>query len=211
MTLTVAPARADPFVSPQRISSDSIETLFTRAATANSFAPIPVSHEKLRAIWDLSKWPPTSANFQPLRVMFVQSAEARARLGEVMSEKNRPKTVAAPAVAVLAFDRSWPEHLATTTPHLAHLQQHYCDNEVPRIVAARENSWLQAGHFILAVRALGLAAGPMLGFDAPALDQEFFRDGRWGSLLVVNIGHPTVDSYRARLPRLDQSQTVRFV
>jgi hypothetical protein len=43
---------------------------------------------------------------------------------------------------------------------------------------------------LLAVRAQGLAAGPMGGFDAEALDADFFPDGRWRSILVVNIGHP---------------------
>lgn len=108
------------------------------------------------------------------------------------------------------FDRAWHENIATTTPHLAHLTEFFADNDDPRLETARNNSWLQAGYFILAVRAQGLAAGPMIGFDASAVDAEFFPDGRWGSFLVVNIGHPTEGSYRPRLPRLDQEHTVRF-
>ncbi|MCU1422556.1 MAG: malonic semialdehyde reductase [Microbacteriaceae bacterium] len=199
-----------PLVAPQRLSNDSLDTLFARAATANSFAPEPVTDEELRSIWDLAKWPPTSANFQPMRVLFVQSPEGRAALGESMNEGNRAKTLAAPAVAVLAFDRSWHENIPTTTPHLAHLTEFFAANEDPRLDAARNNSWLQAGYFILAVRALGLAAGPMGGFDAEAIDAHFFPDGAWGTFLVINIGHPTEGSYRARLPRLDQENTVQF-
>ena len=199
-----------PLVAPQRLSNTSLDTLFSRAATANSFAPEPVTDEELRSIWDLAKWPPTSANFQPMRVLFVQSAEGRAKLGERMNEGNRAKTLAAPAVAVLAVDRSWHENIPTTTPHLAHLTEFFAANEDPRLDAARNNSWLQAGYFILAVRALGLAAGPMGGFDAEAIDAEFFPDGAWGTFLVINIGHPTEGSYRARLPRLDQENTVQF-
>ncbi len=51
----------------------------------------------------------------------------------------------------------------------------------------------------------------MGGFDSDAMNAEFFEDGNWGSFLVVNIGHPTEDSYRPRLPRLEQELTVRFV
>jgi 3-hydroxypropanoate dehydrogenase len=200
----------DPLVAPQPLSAEGLETLFTRAATASTFAPTPVSDEELRSIWELAKWPPTAANFQPMRVTFVQSAEGRAKLGEFMNEGNRAKTLAAPAVAILAFDRSWHEHIATTTPHLAHMAEFFADNDDPRLDAARNNSWLQAGYFILAVRALGLAAGPMGGFNADAIDAEFFADGRWGTFLVINIGHPTEGSYRPRLPRLGEEHTVQF-
>jgi 3-hydroxypropanoate dehydrogenase len=200
----------DPLVAPQRLGDESLETLFTRAATANSFAPTAVTDDELRSIWELAKWPPTAANFQPMRVLFVQSPDGRAKLGEFMNDNNREKTIAAPAVAVLAFDRSWHENIATTTPHLAHLTGYFADNEDPRLDTARNNSWLQSGYFILAVRALGLAAGPMLGFNADAIDAEFFPDGKWGTFLVINIGHPTDGSYRPRLPRLNEEHTVHF-
>lgn len=197
-------------IVPQPLDGESLARLFTRAATANSFAPTPVSDEELRSIWELAKWPPTSANFQPMRVLFVQSPEGRVKLGELMNENNRERVAAAPAVAVLAFDRSWHEHIATTTPHLAHMTEFFAANEDPRLLSAKNNSWLQAGYFIMAIRALGLAAGPMAGFQADAIDTEFFSDGRWGTFLVINIGHPTDGSYRARLPRLDEAQTVQF-
>jgi 3-hydroxypropanoate dehydrogenase len=200
----------DPLVAPQRLGNESLETLFTRAATANSFAPTAVTDDELRSIWELAKWPPTAANFQPMRVLFVQSPEGRAKLGEFMNDNNREKTLAAPAVAVLAFDRSWHENITTTTPHLAHLTEFFADNEDPRLDTARNNSWLQSGYFILAIRALGLAAGPMLGFDANAIDTKFFADGKWGTFLVINIGHPTEGSYRPRLPRLNEEHTVHF-
>ncbi len=201
---------SSPLLTPTRLSDDGLDTLFTRAATANTFAPEPVTDDELRSIWELAKWPPTAANFQPMRVLFVQSPEARAALGTHMNDGNREKTLAAPAVAVLAFDRSWHENIPTTTPHLAHMTEYFGDNDDPRLSVARNNSWLQAGYFILAVRALGLAAGPMGGFDADAIDSEFFPDGAWGTFLVINIGHPTEGSYRARLPRLDQERTVQF-
>jgi len=199
-----------PLVAPTALDADALDTLFTRAATANQFASTPVTDDELRSIWELAKWPPTSANFQPMRVLFVQSAEGRAKLGEFMNDNNQAKTIAAPAVAVLAFDRAWHENIATTTPHLAHMTEFFAANDDPRLDAARKNSWLQAGYFILAVRALGLAAGPMGGFNADLIDAEFFPDGQWGTFLVINIGHPTEGSYRARLPRLGEEQTVHF-
>ena len=63
----------------------------------------------------------------------------------------------------------------------------------------------------MAIRAAGLAAGPMAGFDAAAVDAEFFPDGRLNALLVVNIGKPGENPWFDRLPRLDYEQAVRFV
>lgn len=75
----------------------------------------------------------------------------------------------------------------------------------------RFSAGLQIGYFLLAVRAQGLAAGPMAGFDSAGVDAEFFPDGRWRSLLVVNIGHPGENPWHDRLPRLDEPDAVRWV
>jgi len=42
----------------------------------------------------------------------------------------------------------------------------FAANEAMRDSAARSNGALQAAYFIIAIRAAGLAAGPMIGFDA---------------------------------------------
>jgi len=184
--------------------------LFTGARTANSFAATPVTDAELSEIWDLAKWAPTAANFQPLRVLYVTSPDARERLAAHMTERNRAKTLAAPAVAVLAFDSRFHEHIPTVAPFRAEVMPAFEENEEMRLDASRFNSAMQAGYFVLAVRAAGLAAGPMGGFDAPAVDAEFFPDGRFHSILVVNIGHPTTDSYRDRGARLPNEHVVHW-
>jgi 3-hydroxypropanoate dehydrogenase len=184
--------------------------LFTEARTAYSFADRAVSDDELRSIWELAKWPPTSANFQTMRVLWVQSDEGRAKLGEYMNDGNRAKTIAAPAVAVLAYDRRFHTNIPVTTPHLVSYVDVLEANEGSRLDAARNNAWLQAGYFFLAARAEGLATGPQGGFDNAGLDAEFFPDGDWASFLVVNLGHPTEASYRDRLPRLDNDLVVRW-
>jgi 3-hydroxypropanoate dehydrogenase len=50
----------------------------------------------------------------------------------------------------------------------------------------------------------------MAGFDAEALDADFFRDGRFKSILVVNIGHPGENPWFARLPRLPHEDVIRW-
>lgn len=184
--------------------------LFTEARTSNSFAPTPVTDEELRAIWDLAKWPPTTANTQPLRVLFVQSPEARTRLVAHMSDGNKAKTASAPAVAVLAADLDFHEHIPTVFPMRPEMKDYFGADEQARHGVATSNAWLQAGYFILAIRAMGLAAGPMGGFDHEGVDREFFPEGRFRSIVVINIGHPGENPWFGRLPRLDDDTALRW-
>jgi 3-hydroxypropanoate dehydrogenase len=57
---------------------------------------------------------------------------------------------------------------------------------------------------------MGLAAGPMLGFDAAGVESEFFAGTSFRSILVVNIGHPGDDPWFGRLPRLDHDEVVTW-
>ena len=145
--------------------------LFTEARTANIFADIPVTDAELPGIWDLARWAPTQSNLQPLRVVYAQSAEYRARLVEHMSEGNKEKTLVAPDVAVLALDSRFHEHVSTVMPFMLQLEEDFEENDDARVSAARRNSALRAGYFVLAARR-GLAAGPMSGFDAGAASSD---------------------------------------
>jgi len=199
-----------PTADLARLDATGRHTLFTGARTANTFADIAVSDTELREIWDLAKWPPTAANIQPLRVLYVRTPAARERLVAHMSEGNKAKTASAPAVAVLAFDTEYHEHIPTVLPFRPELKDVFAANDTMRNDTGRFSAALQAGYFLLAVRAHGLAAGPMGGFDAGGLDADFFPDGRWRSILVVNIGHPGENPWFDRLPRLDESDVVRW-
>jgi len=183
--------------------------LFTQARTANTFTDEVVSDAQLASIWELAKWPPTASNVQPLRVVFVRTAEGKERLVPNMSEGNRAKTSTAPAVAILAADTQFYEYMPLLFPHKPGQREKFA-TDPGRSERARFNATLQAGYFLLAVRAHGLAAGPMGGFNGAALDAEFFSDGRFRTILVVNIGHPGENPWRARLPRLDNSITLSW-
>ena len=200
-------------IAPQalaRLDDAGRALLFTGARTANSFAPTPVTDAELNEIWELAKWPPTAANIQPLRVLYVRPGPGRDRLVEHMADGNKAKTASAPAVAVLALDTRFHEHIPAVMPYKPELKDVFEANETMRTETGRFSAALQAGYFLLAVRAHGLAAGPMGGFDAAALDADFFPDGRWRSILVVNIGHPGQDPWFGRLPRLDHADVVQW-
>ena len=199
-----------PTTALGRLDDYGREMLFIGARTANTFANTAVTDSELREIWNLAKWPPTAANVQPLRVLYVRTKAGRARLVAHMSEGNKAKTASAPAVAVLAFDTQYHEHIPTVLPFRPELKDVFAANDKMRTDTGRFSAALQAGYFLLAVRAQGLAAGPMGGFDAEALDADFFPDGRWRSILVVNIGHPGENPWFDRLPRLDEADVVRW-
>lgn len=198
---------ADPRLA---LDAEAQALLFTQARTANSFSPDPVDEETLRSIWELTKWAPTGGNTNPLRVLYVRSEEAKARLIPHLADGNRDKTASAPAVAVLAADSRFHDLVPTLLPFRPELKDQLEDETI------REPMWkfgsaLQAGYFILGVRAAGLAAGPMAGFDADGVDREFFDGSHWRSILVVNIGHPGTDPWFDRLPRPDYDTAVRMV
>jgi 3-hydroxypropanoate dehydrogenase len=197
-------------VTLSRLDDEARALLFTEARTANSFAPTPVTDEELTSIWELAKWAPTAANVQPLRVLYVRPGEGRERLVTHMSEGNQAKTATAPAVAVLAMDTSFHEHIPTVFPFRPELKDYYAADDELRTGSARTNATLQAAYFILAVRAHGLAAGPMGGFDPAGIDAEFFPDGRFQTILVVNIGHPGENPWFDRLPRLPHDEVVSW-
>ena len=201
MTTTAEPTALRP------IDLDAREALFTSARTINTFADTPVSDQELVDVWELARWAPTAANFQPLRVTYVRTAERKQQLASFMADGNKEKTAAAPVVAILSADHGFYEHLPTITPFRAELKDVFAANPEMAAAAATNNTWLQAGYFILAVRAMGLAAGPMGGFDGAAIDEAFLDQGRH-TLLVVNIGHPGDGAWRERLPRLDHSDVI---
>lgn len=189
------------------LDSHAQDLLFREARTANSFTDEPVSDEQVRAIYNLIKYAPTSANMQPLRFFLIRSEDARERLLKHLGEGNRGKTASAPLVAVLAADLEFHENLPRIFPHVEGFKDMF-NEPTAREVTARFNSALQIAYFLLGVRAAGLSAGPMTGFDAEGLDADFFPGGQFASQVVVNIGKPGTNAWRERLPRLDYDEVV---
>ncbi|MBS2964538.1 malonic semialdehyde reductase [Actinocrinis puniceicyclus] len=193
-----------------QLDKNAQDLLFRSARTANAFTDEPVTEQQVAAIYDLVKYAPTSMNIQPLRVVLVRSPEARERLVARMSDGNKAKTATAPLTAILAYDPEFHEHLPAVFPHFQGAQDLF-KGKPHRFDTAKFNALLQVGYFILGVRAAGLAAGPMTGFDADGVDGEFFADSQYRSLVVVNIGKPAENAWFARSPRLEFDQVVSTV
>ncbi len=192
------------------IDAAAVDAIFAEARTANSFAG-EVSEEQAQAIYELTKFGPTAFNSQPLRVTYVRSDEARAKLVETLSPGNKAKTASAPLVAVLSYDTDWHGQWDNFLPgYNAPKAMYEADPEFAAITG-NNNAHLQAGYFILAVRSLGFAAGPMTGADFAAIDATFFPAGDQKSFLVVNIGQPGPDAFGAAKPKFAYEDVVRTV
>ncbi|MGW7288186.1 malonic semialdehyde reductase [Streptomyces sp. NPDC054847] len=186
------------------------DLLFREARTANAFTDEPVTEEQVQAIYDLVKFGPTAFNQSPLRVVLVRSAEARERLVGHMAEGNQAKTASAPLVAILAADNEFHEELPSLLPHFPQAKDMFFSERPVREQAAGLNAALQAAYFIVGVRAAGLAAGPMTGYDAAGIQKEFLDDDHT-PLMVVNIGKPGDDAWFPRSPRLSYEDVVTTV
>ncbi|MDG9678836.1 hypothetical protein [Micromonospora sp. DH14] len=104
----------------------------------------------------------------------------------------------------MEFHRRLPE----LYPHRPQARDWLADRAA-RVEQARFNATLQIGYLIVGVRAAGLAAGPMAGFDVAGVQREFFPDGRHEVLLLLNLGHSGPAAPRERLPRLDTGEVIR--
>ena len=183
------------------------DLLFREARTANTFSSEPVSDETLQAVYDLVKYAPTSMNQQPLRIVLVRSEDARERLVKTMYGPNGAKVTQAPLVAILAADLEFHELMPKLFPHFPEAKDMFADPAI-REASAIQNGTMQAAYFLLGIRAAGLCAGPMIGFDADAVNREFFPDGKQKVLLVMNIGKPGENAWWPRSPRLEYDEVV---
>jgi 3-hydroxypropanoate dehydrogenase len=186
------------------LSDDALAQLFHAAQTHSAWLDTPVDDALLRKIYETMRWAPTSANVSPMRVLFVKSAAAKERLLPAMAAGNVDKTRLAPVTAVLAYDLDFASKVPTLFPSRPEMAAHF--GAMPaekKTLFLTQNSWLQAGYFILAARALGLDCGPMLGFDATKVDEAFFSTRSWRSILLVNLGYGDASKLFPRNPRLD--------
>ncbi len=180
----------------------ALDTLFRTARTHNGWLDRPVTDDDLRRLYDLMKMAPTSANCSPARIVFVRSANAKARLQPALSPGNLEKTMAAPVTAIIGYDLQFAEHMPRLFPHNPDAKNWFNDPKVAEVVAFR-NGTLQGAYFILAARAVGLDTGPMSGFDNAKVDAEFFPGGRVRSNFLCNLGHGDSSKLFARSPRLE--------
>jgi 3-hydroxypropanoate dehydrogenase len=191
------------------INDEALNVIFRGARTHNAWQDRKISPALLMALYDLLRWGPTAVNASPLRLVFVVSQEAKAKLKPHLSAGNVEKTMAAPATAILGYDLAFARHLPKLFPHAPDAAAWFADPEAARITAFR-NGTLQGGYFIIAARALGLDCGPMSGFDNDGVDQEFFAGTQVKSNFLCNLGYGDPAGVFPRAPRLGFDEACRI-
>lgn len=192
------------------LDSTALDQIFLAARTFNKFTDEAVSDDTLRQLYDLYKWGPTSLNTQPGRVVFVRSEEAKQKLKPALMPNNVEKTMAAPVVAIVAYDTAFFEHLPTQFPVNPGAREMFANNAALSADTASRNGTLQGAYLIMAARAIGLSVGPMSGFDPAAVNKAFFADGRWKANFLINLGWGDPSGNRPRGPRLAFADSVRI-
>jgi 3-hydroxypropanoate dehydrogenase len=182
------------------LADAALDQLFRTARTYNGYLDKPVSQDQLRAIWELMKMGPTSANMLPARLVWCVSQEAKEKLAACAMEKNAVKILAAPVSVVVGMDLDFHEQLPELFPHDQTAKHWFPEPEARRVHALR-NSSLQGGYFILAARALGLDTGPMSGFDADKVDAAFFAGTTVTANFISTLGYGDPATIFPRSPR----------
>ncbi|MGI5518382.1 malonic semialdehyde reductase [Streptomyces sp. CA-106131] len=192
------------------VNSPALDLLFREAHTTHTFTDEPVTDRQIQGIYDLVKLGPTAFNQSPLRITIVRTAEARERLLTHLVEGNQAKTAAAPLSVILSADAEFHAELPRLFPAFPDAKDAFFAERPVREQSALVNAAMQAAYFIVGIRALGLAAGPMNGMDPDGIQKEFL-DADHLPLMVVNIGKAAEGGHYPRGPRLDFAEVATTV
>jgi 3-hydroxypropanoate dehydrogenase len=214
-TFEPAPPTVDEILAlkaTRALDERALRTLFLEARTANGFLPRSIPHDVIERAFELAELGPTSANTLPLRVVFVETPEAKARLIATLSPGNVEKTKSAPVTAIFAADTKFYEHIPRLLPNAPQFKDLFASDDKREFAAqfAATNATLQGAYFMIAARALGLDVGPMGGFDKAQLDAAFFPDGTLKSLWLANLGYGDDAKLYPRNPRFTFDEAARF-
>ena len=192
----------------------ALDQLFRLARTRYAWSDRPVDETTIRALYDLMKWAPTSANGQPGRYLFLTSDEAKEKLRPLLIESNVDKTMSAPVICLIGHDLSFYEHLPEQFPH-TDAKSWFEGNDALIEETAMRNGSLQGAYLMLAARSLGLDIGPMSGFDRQEATEVFFegREGfeRTHANFLCNLGYGTDENLFDRGPRLSFDQAAAIL
>ena len=196
------------------VNDYALDLIWRKGRSYNGWLDKPVPETLIRAVYDLTKMGPTSANCSPARFVFVHSEDGKKRLAKHVSEGNQTKVLTAPWVCIIANDLMFQEKIPELVPHNPGAKDWFKDKD-KRIETADRNGTLQGAYLMLAARALGLDCGPMSGFNQDGVDLEFFaeKDGthHWRSNFICSIGHGDESTIFPRSPRLSFEDACQII
>jgi 3-hydroxypropanoate dehydrogenase len=194
----------------ERLDSAGLDLILREARTHNGWTSKPVSDDLLKALFDLLRMGPTSANCSPARLVFVRSNAAKQRLLLALSRGNAAKTMAAPVTVIIGYDTHFYDRLPFLFPHDQSARSWFTSSEKLALETAFRNGTLQGAYLIIAARALGLDAGPMSGFENDKVDAEFFAGTTVKSNFICSLGYGDPTKVFKRSPRFSFEDACRI-
>ncbi len=188
--------------SPKILDDQALDTLFREGRSFSKWQDKDVSEVLLKAVYDLMKFGPTEANSGPARFVFVKGAAAKERIKPHLDKGNVDKVMSAPVTAIIAQDMKFFDQMDKLFPHAPGAREWFAGHDEKIKLVALRNSSLQAAYLMLAARSLGLDCGPMAGFNAEGINQEFFPDGQYKVNFICALGYGDRAALFPRNPRL---------
>lgn len=156
----------------------SLQALLRPAEAQRSFSDRTVGREVLAELHALMALSPGLAEASPVRVLFLASDEAKARLAPWLAPSEREAAATAPACAVVGYDRDFAEQVAAFV------------GEGSGPATALRNGMLQGAYLAVAARALGLETAFVTSFDRTGVAGEFFPRSTVSPIFVARLGYP---------------------
>ena len=179
-----------------------LDQLFRNARTRNGWHPEPLPETLIRAVYDLARMGPTSANCSPARFVFCASPEAREKLAALASATNGAKIRQAPCTVIIGHDLEFMDRIPELFPHNPGARDWFPKGSDRAERTAFRNGTLQGAYLMMAARSLGLDCGPMSGFSNAKVDEAFFAGTTVKSNFICSIGYGTDADLFPRGPRL---------
>ena len=196
----------------QHLAANAIDLLFAEARNHNWWQDKDVTDNQLREIWDMMKYGSTSSNTQPARLIYIRSQEAKEKLKPCLAPPNVDKTMAAPVTALLAYDLEFFDDFAQNYPVRPEMAERFKNDATVAEKFAFQQSTLQGAYLIMAIRAVGLDAGAMGGFNTDLADETFLAGKNWKSNFLCNIGYGDLEGIKGpRLYRYDFDEVCEVI
>ena len=118
--------------------------------------------------------------------------------------------MAAPVVAITAYDEKFYEHLPFLMP-ACRRQAWFSGNPSRPPAAPSRTAPCRSPISSSRCARVGLDTGPMTGFDNAKVDAEFFPEGHVKSNVLINIGYGDASKLFPRSPRLSFDQMAKIL
>lgn len=204
---------------------DIISVALKRHST-KAFDPTKkLTAEQAENLKTLLQYSPSSTNSQPWHFIVASTEEGKARVAKSAANNyafNERKILDASHVVVFCakntMDDAWLEKVleqedadgrfATPEAKAGNNRGRVFFADMHRKDLKDDHHWmakqvyLNIGNFLLGTGAMGLDAVPIEGFDSAVMDAEFgLKEKGYTSLVVVAVGHHSVEDFNATLPK----------